>query len=57
MTNVLMRKVVPNLRKMSVNVSVTEPKKVFQPTKNLYGFQNDPKLGQSVENAVSKKTY
>ena len=33
----------------------TEPKRVFQPTKNLYGFQNDPKLGPSVENACQEK--
>ena len=48
-------KEVPNLRKMSVNDGVTEPKRVFQQTKNLYDFQNDSKLVPSSENAFQEK--
>ena len=46
---------VPNLRKMSVNDGVTEPKTVCQQTKNLYDFQNDSKLVPSSENAFQEK--
>ena len=48
-------KEVPNLRKISINDGVTEPKRVFQPTKNLCGFQNDSKLVPSSENAFQEK--
>ena len=40
---------------MSVNDGVTEPKRVFQQTKNLYDFQNDSKLVPSGENAFQEK--
>ena len=42
------------MRKMSVNDGVTKPKRVFQPIKNLYGIQNDPKLVPSVKNGVKE---
>ena len=48
-------KEVPNLRKMSGNDGVTEPKRVFHQTKNLYEFQNDSKLVPNSKNAFQEK--